>query len=193
LSGSTASAFIAAAAALLLGVSGGISFVGFRRDATAVQTKILNKHRKVNPERPETPEYSITKEEALKRANRRLSSWRWACFITWILAVVGLVFTFYFALAPRPAVNHNKSETMREIVIAPPRLHPLIADGHDPEYARNDRGHLGNQRSSTGRQEAQFARSDDRTPEPFARLLRHIYARCSRPMRTVAGTHEIHT
>jgi hypothetical protein len=114
LNGSNVSAFIAALAALLLGVSGGISFVGFHRDVTAVQTKIMNKHRKVTPEPSETPEYSITKEKALKRANRWLGFWRWVCFVTWFLAVVGLVFACYFALAPRPAVNHNKSGAMRE-------------------------------------------------------------------------------
>ena len=43
-----------------------------------------------------------------------------------------------------------------EIVIARHQLHPLIADDHDPEYARNDLDRLRYQRSSPGRQEAQI-------------------------------------
>jgi hypothetical protein len=48
----------------------------------------------------------------------------------------------------------------------PCTVRAVTGEFHDPEYARNERCRLSNQRSSPSRQGHKFARPDGRTPEP---------------------------
>lgn len=121
LSGSYGSAVIAAVTAFLLGLSGYGSFVGSRRDVTALQTKILNNNEKKiqnnknKPNKQNKPK-KLTNQQALDKANRRLNFFRGLCFVAWALGVVGLAFAVYLAAAPKPAVHpyHNGVKAMRE-------------------------------------------------------------------------------
>ena len=87
------SAIVVAAAAFLLGISSGVAFVGSRRDATAIQTKILNKHSDVTP------------PEALDQANRQLNLLRRGYFIAWILGGILGAIAIILAVTAKPSVQ----------------------------------------------------------------------------------------
>lgn len=98
------SAIITAAATLLLGVAGGIGFVGGHRDATTLQTKFMRKDTKLD------------KEQAAEKANRSLDRWKRGCFIAWMLGVVAAIIAVVLAVTAGPAAppHQNKVKTIQE-------------------------------------------------------------------------------
>ena len=87
------SAIVTAAATFLVAISGGVAFVGSRRDATAIQTKILNKHTDMAP------------QEALDQANDQLNLLRRGYFIAWILGSILAATAIILAVTAKPTVQ----------------------------------------------------------------------------------------
>jgi predicted outer membrane lipoprotein len=103
LSSPYAATIIAAAAALLLGLSGGIAFVGSRYDAGDLQTTFLIK------------DPNLTKQQAIDKADRCLDRRRRFYFIAWLLGLVAAILAVAFAVAVKPAAlpHHDKGQTMQ--------------------------------------------------------------------------------
>jgi len=124
---------ITALAALLLGASGGIAFVGSRHDTDDLQTRFLNKDR------------NLTSQQAADKADDCLKRRRMYYFILWILAVVALILAVVFTAAAKPTAppEHNKTNNAAS-EIAGMHLYPylscqaLSSQGQHPRSVLNE-------------------------------------------------------
>lgn len=98
------STIITALAALLLGASGGVAFVGSRHDTDDLQTRFLNK------------DPNLTSQQAADKADECLKRRRIYYFILWILALVALILAVVFTATAKPTAppEHNKTNTMQQ-------------------------------------------------------------------------------